>query len=272
MEAVGVQLDDYVNGKMYYGVKTGCNVAFVINGDKRGQLIDADPRSAEVIKPLAVGDDIRKWRIDYQDQWLIYSPWDLQIDKYPAIKKHLLQWKTQLQNRPECRDGRYKWWCMARYGAEYRHTFDQPKIIFPDIAKESRFAFDQKKTYITNTTYFISSNDFYLLGVLNSHILWAYAKARLSVLGDAEDGGRLRFFRQFVEKMPVPDAPLVDRTAIASLVQKCIDAKGQGPEVTVWEAEIDARVARLYGLTEADAAAIEGPRAGVTKGEEEATA
>jgi len=40
--------------------------------------------------------------------------------------------------------------------------------------------------------------------------------------------------------------PLSDRTTICALVQKCLDAKGAGCEA--WEAEINARVAALYGL------------------------
>ncbi len=92
-------------------------------------------------------------------------------------------------------------------------------------------------------------------------------------LGAQIRGGYLRFKRQYVKQIPIPDAPPVDRAAIVSLVQKCLDAKGQGPEVTAWEAEINARVARLYGLTETEVAAIEGPQAGTMKSEgEEATA
>jgi hypothetical protein len=113
MEATGIPLGEYVKGKIYWGVKTGFNQAFYINGSKRDELISQDPNSAEIIKPLAVGDDVRKWCISYQDKWLIYSPWELKIDNYPAIQKHLYQWQKELKARPECRDGRYNWWCMA---------------------------------------------------------------------------------------------------------------------------------------------------------------
>ena len=39
-----------------------------------------------------------------------------------------------------------------------------------------------------------------------------------------------------------------DRAAIEVLAQNCLAAKGQGPQVAEWEAEINARVAKLYGL------------------------
>ncbi len=119
-------------------------------------------------------------------------------------------------------------------------------IVFPDIAKESRFAFDVDKAYVNNTTYFIPLDDLHLLGVLNSNSIWNYAKGRLTVLGDAEKGGRLRFFTQFVQTLPIPGASSSQRAAISALVQKCLDAKGVGCEK--WEAEINERVAALYGL------------------------
>lgn len=246
MKAAGIPLDEYVNGQIYYGVKTGFNQAFVINGAKRAELIAQDHKSAEIIKPLAVGKDLRKWRVNYQDKWLIYSPWSLQIDNYPAVKKHLSQWMSELNARPECQNGRYNWWCMARYGSEYSHTFEHPKIVFPDITQESRFTLDENGTYINDTTFMISVHDLYLLGVLNSCHVWEYLKQNAAALGDAEQGSGMRLKRIYVEKIPIPNASTIEREAISKLVQKCLNAKGIGCEE--WEKEIDEQVAALYGL------------------------
>ncbi len=73
MERVGVPLEKYVDGQIFYGVKTGFNQAFVIDGAKRAALIAEDSRSAEIIKSLAVGDDVRRWHIRDRDRWLIYT-------------------------------------------------------------------------------------------------------------------------------------------------------------------------------------------------------
>ncbi len=61
-------------------------------------------------------------------------------------------------------------------------------------------------------------------------------------------GGYLRFIYQYVEQIPIPNASNADQVAVAELVQRCLDAKGQGPHVAEWEAEINARVVRLYRL------------------------
>jgi len=49
-----------------------------------------------------------------------------------------------------------------------------------------------------------------------------------------------------------------DRAAIESLVQKCLDAKGQN--VKQWEQEIDSIAARLYGLSEDEMKIIRGEK------------
>jgi len=73
MRASGIPLGEYVKGQIYYGIKTGFNAAFVIDGETRQELISQHPKSAEVIKPLAVGRDIKKWAVAYRDTWLIFG-------------------------------------------------------------------------------------------------------------------------------------------------------------------------------------------------------
>lgn len=251
MEQAGKTLGEYVGGKLYRGVLTGFNTAFVINDETRAALIAQDANSAEIIKPLAVGDDVRKWRIEGQNRWLIFTRRGIHINAYPAIKAHLQQWQDDLTPRKTSEESRgrkpgsYKWY-EIQDDIAYFAEFDKPKIVFPDIAKESRFTFDTNGIYFSNTIYFIPVDDLYLLGLLNSNILWQYYRERMTVMGDANKGGRLRFFRQFVEQIPIPSASSAERNIIAALVQKCLNKQGIGCEAE--EREIDERVARLYGV------------------------
>lgn len=57
---------------------------------------------------------------------------------------------------------------------------------------------------------------------------------------------------------PSSPASLADKARIETLVQQCLNA--QGKDVAPYEAEIDAIVARLYGLTEAERAIVKGKR------------
>ncbi len=241
METSGVPLGEYVDGRIYRGVLTGFNKAFIIDGTTRAELIRQDPNSAEIIKPLAVGDDIRKWHIRERDRWLIVTKIGADMKRYPAVMKHLRQWQTELEDRW---DKGEHWWELRP--CAYYAAFDEPKIVFPDIAKEPRFAFDRSSTCVNNTTYFIPGAEPYLSGILNSDAVWSFAQESFTALGDPHKGGRLRFIYQHVVNIPIPNAPASDREAISALVEKCLSAKGVACEA--WEAEINERVARLYGL------------------------
>ena len=60
----GKPLGEFVEGRIYYGIKTGLNEAFVIDQAKRDELVAADPRSADLIKRWLRGRDIKRWRAD----------------------------------------------------------------------------------------------------------------------------------------------------------------------------------------------------------------
>jgi TaqI-like C-terminal specificity domain/Eco57I restriction-modification methylase len=251
MEETGIPLGEYVKGNIYRGVLTGFNKAFVIDDAKRAELIAQDPKSAEIIKPLAMGDDVRKWRIKSEDKWLIFTRRGIDINAYPAIKFHLAQWQKELTPKMNSQQsigrkpGSYKWY-EIQDNVAYFNEFEKSKIIFPDIAKESRFSFDNVGNYLGNTAYIIPVSDLYLLGILNSSLVWEYAKANFSCLGDPEKGGRFRFIYQSVVKIPISNASTIEQKAISKLVQKCLDTKGVDCEA--WEKEINERVDALYGL------------------------
>ena len=66
---MGVPLKDW-NINIYRGILTGYNEAFIINGKKRDELINQDPKSAEIIRPILRGRDIKRFVNDYADLWL----------------------------------------------------------------------------------------------------------------------------------------------------------------------------------------------------------
>ena len=59
-----------------------------------------------------------------------------------------------------------------------------------------------------------------------------------------------------MKQIPVPHTTEKERQEIENLVQKCLDVKGQN--VSHLEAEINDRVAKLYGLTPEEIKIIEG--------------
>jgi hypothetical protein len=237
----GKPLGEYVNGKFYYGIKTGFNEAFVIDRATRDKLIAEHSSSAEIIKPFLRGRDVKRWRMEYQDLYLIFTKKGIDIKKYPAIENYLSQYK----NRLEIRAGDSKWFELQASPAEV-NRFERRKIVYPDIASSCEFSFDNNSIFPDCTLFFIPSESEYLLGFLNSSIIQFF----ISQIFPAIRGNFRRFKSIYVSQIPIPTATEAEQKTIETLVQKCLEAKGQN--VGQWEQEIDEIVARLYGLSDLD--------------------
>jgi hypothetical protein len=154
------------------------------------------------------------------------------------------------------REGRHPWYALSRYGADYIHEFEKPKIIYPDIASHPKFSYDAKTHYyVGNTMFALPIDDLYLLGILNSQVTH-YFLDRISV---QIRGGYYRFFVQYVEQIPIPALAPAQHNKIAAKARACLDAaQGNAARVTALEGELNALVYQAYGLTDEEISVIEG--------------
>lgn len=266
LRSKGTPLGEYVQNKFYYGIKTGLNEAFVIDAATREKLIADDPKSAELIKPWLRGKDIRKWRAEWSGLYLIHIsssankiwPWSssktsseaigLFESAYPSIYHHLFQWKKQLQKR----DDQGKFWWELRSCVYYSY-FERPKIVYPDIAQQTKFTWDESKAFLGNTAYIIPTEEQWLVGLLNSNLIWWFYINLSSTIR----GGFVRFIAQYMEQLPIPSATAVQRSSILKRT-RAILAAPDSPDVPKIEREIDRIIYELYGLTEAEIKIVEG--------------
>ena len=238
MKSVGINLDKYVEGEIYRGVVTGLNPAFIINGKTREKLMSEDIESNDVIKPLMIGDDVRKWCIKEKDTYLLYMYHGINITKLDAVINYLKPYRQKL----EARATKQKWYELQQPQMRFSDTFNRPKIVYPEMSQSSRFTLDRTGKFINNKAFIIPSSDLYLLGVLNSVHIWNYLRITCSPL----QGQTFELRSTYMTKVPIPQASEIERKAISKLVQKCLDAKGI--DCKAWEKEIDIRVAKLYGF------------------------
>ena len=225
IEAVGTPLKDW-DINIYRGVLTGCNEAFIIDTAKRDEIIsncqteEERKRTAELIRPILRGRDIKRYSHEWANLWLIYIPWHFpyQFDEtiqgastkaeeafklqYPAVYSHMLQYKESLLKRNKAETGiRYEWYAMQRWGAKYWEDFNKPKIIFQEIVQNSQFLYDETIHYMCNDTgrIIVGAQLPFILGVLNSKLFFYAVKKFYSggVLG--EHGIRMKhtFFGNF---------------------------------------------------------------------------
>jgi len=196
MRLSGRPLGEVVEGRIFAGIKTGLNGAFVVNTATRAELIREDPKSAEIIKPYVRGKHVDKWSSDISDQFIIYTPRGITISAYPAIKRHLASFKSDLEHRALDQ----KWYELQQAQLAYVDSFESKKIVFPDISESVQFAFDTSGAYLDMTAFCIPTDDLYLLAVLNSTSVNHF----FSSIGAQVRGGYLRFKRQYVEQIPIP--------------------------------------------------------------------
>jgi hypothetical protein len=246
MRGAGTPLADYIETKIFMGLKTGLNDAYYIDDDCRKALIAEDPRSKEVIKPLALGRDINRWKIDHEGRWFLLIPIGTDIKQYPAVLRHLKQWQDRLETR--CDRGHH-WWELRP--CDYYQVFSKPKILYQEIATYQRFAFDTTGCIVNNKVFMIPRNDLFLLGVLNSRAAWLYLTNTCQKMLN----GALAIQTPYLLTMPIPKATDKERMDVNRLVQKCLDAKGV--KCGTWEKGIDDRVTSLYGLRGEMAKALE---------------
>lgn len=274
IKAKGVPLKEYVGGKIYRGVLTGLNEAFVIDKTTRERLIAEDAKSEELIKPFLAGRDIKRYELPASDKYLILIPkgWtNERFDEghdalgwlkrnYPAIANHLLPYAEAAEKRYD--KGEY-WWELR--ACDYYPEFEKPKLFWPEIAGSARFALDMNGYYANNKTYLIPKADLYLLGLLNSSLLRLFIH---SVCTDLQ-GNSFNFSAIFIERTPIrtidfsnaEDKALHDR--MIALVDGMLALHKQmanvraGHERTAIQRQIEATdrqidnlVYELYGLTE----------------------
>ncbi len=250
MESKGSPIGKILNGQIYRGIVTGLNKAFVISRDEKDFLISRNPKASEIIKPLLAGRDIKKWSANQSDRYLLYMYHGVSIRDLSAVINHLQPFRGDLEGRAT----EQPWYELQQPQMKYRGVFDAKKIVYQEISTYQSFAMDTLGVYTNNKVFMIPSTDLFLLTVLNSTPVWAYLSEVCSKLA----GGTLALQASFVSKVPIPPASESEQESLRVLAQKCLDAKGQGAQVAAWEAEIDERVGRLYGLSSAEIAALRG--------------
>ena len=216
IEAVGTPLKDW-DIQINYGIKTGFNDAFIIDSAKRNEILDAcqteeeRQRTAEIIRPILRGRDIKRYGYSWSGLWLINTHNGtkeglerIHIDDFPSVKEHLDKYWLSIEKRSDKGDTPYNLRNCA-----YLDEFSKPKIVWAELSRTGNsFAYSDDGAMVLNTCYISSSNDNErhekelntLLGFLNSKVALFY----LDIISSKLDETGWRWLKQFVEQIPVP--------------------------------------------------------------------
>lgn len=225
----GKPLGEIVNGRIYSGIKTGLNKAFVIEQNTYYRLVQADPMSAQNIKPYLRGEDMRPWFQRNEGFWLILFPfgwtkttfgnglsedqaWKKLSKQYPALAEYLGQFAESARKRQD--QGDY-WWELRP--CDYYDEFEKPKILWPDIARYPRFSWDTSGFHVGNTGYITVKDDPWLLGYLGSQCAWFLISQTSIAFGERAGVNRYRLIDQYMRPLGVPNTPSAEKTILGTL-------------------------------------------------------
>jgi len=257
-----------------YGIKTGLNDAFFIDDKKKDELIAEDPKSAELIKPMLRGRDVTAWHVRQNNENLIatYPSLHLNIDNYPAIKKHLLSFgiekleQTGIEReingvKVKARKKTVNKWFETQDSISYYKEFAKPKIMYPNMTSVFPFIYDEARYVGNDKTFIITANDDsislkFLTAVFNSKL----AKYWIWYTCPELQGGTREIRKTYFEKFTVPMDNPEAQTQLATLADQVIAAKTADPkaDTSAIEEQINTLVYKAYGLSEEEIKIVEG--------------
>ena len=257
IEKVGVPLKDW-DIQINYGIKTGCNEAFIIDKAKKDELIALSPNSVDIIRPILRGRDIKRYGYDFAHLYLIgtFPSKKYNIDDYPSIKNYLLNFgKTDISHLSkygiDCwgkkrleqsgnkgsRKKTHNKWFELQDSIAYWDDFNKQKVVWKRVGSILRFAFDDKKMAVLDSTCFAAGKYAkYLTGILNSHM------GKYMLQGAPTTGtGDLLISVQAIEplKIPIPN----------NVIKKVIEDKVDRALQYNMTCDIDSDVYAMYALS-----------------------
>lgn len=264
---------------IYYGIKTGFNEAFIIDGAKRQEILnnckgeDERRRTEAIIKPILRGRDIKRYYYEWAGLWLIgtFPSLNIDIEEYPAIKKYFLdnfdirQLEQSGKKYPKlgfnARKKTGNKWYETQDQIAYYREFEKAKIVYPNMTKYLPFALDINKIYVNQKCFILTTNSVslrFLLACFNSKISSMWIRNNCPEL----QGGTRELSYIFFKNIPLPHLspskePVVKQ--IEKLVDKILEAKKQNPQADTGdlEEEIDSLIYKLYGLSEEEINIVE---------------
>ena len=235
------------------GLLTGFNDAFIIDENTKNRLIEEDPKSAEIIRPILRGKDIKKYSYEFKNLYIINShngnrnkrQEPIKINNYPAIKTHLDKFFDKLAKRYDKGDTPYN-----LRNCIYMDDFFKQKIIYSEIVQTPQFYLDNDKNYFPEATTFIMTGDNleFVIACLNSK-LYSYCFKRFYSGGGLGEHG-YRYKKVFLEKLPLPKIQdkevLQEIKTLVLLIQETFESE----KLTNYTNQIDEILFNLAGISE----------------------
>jgi hypothetical protein len=236
--------------KINFGVKTGCNEAFIVSQASCEQLLKQNSDCSQLLFPVLKGKSLGRFSHTVPTDWILVTKNGIDIpSRFPEVAEFLEKKDSELEGKVRRRGDKGSHWMNLRDCAYY-DELESEKIAWSDMSAKGQFSRVAAGTYIINTAYMLKTDHIeYLLGILNSSLVHFFMNQTASLLG----GSGIRWQRHMVERIPIPSfnsVPLEKLNMLKTLVLSRENA--QGNEAQVLENEIDEVVFDIYGLSQVE--------------------
>lgn len=219
----------------YRGVLTGRNEAFVIDRATRDRLVAEDPKSAEILKPFLEGRDLKRWRAEPRDMWLIFTRRGVDIETYPAVLRYLEGLREKIEPKPADwtpvhkddkwpgrKSGSYQWY-EIQDTVDYYAEFAERKIMYPHFSVQPLFQVQFGEVLSNDKSYIIPTGATELAAYLNSNVLWFV----LTGMAPPVRGGFYEMRTPYIDQLPIPATSDAQKAELAALAEACQTAAEQ---------------------------------------------
>jgi len=267
IEAVGKPLKEW-DVKIYRGVLTGCNEAFIITTEKRNELLaqcqseEERQRTAELIRPILRGRDIKRYSYDWAGLWIIatFPSRHYDIEDYPAVRDYLLHFRKERLEQTgktytidgetfKSRKKTANKWFEVQDSIAYWKDFDRPKIIWKIIGSRLAFTIDTNRVMVNNACYILTGERLsHILGFLNSSPLIWYSEItnmNKTGVGDAQVGA------QNIMLFPVP-------AIVNEEIERYVNLLLNDPVNEEMKLRLAKQIYAVYDLSEDEISFLEG--------------
>ena len=255
IEAVGTPLKDW-DIQINYGIKTGFNDAFIISTEKRNEILancqteDERQRTAELIRPILRGRDIKRYGYDWANLFLIatFPSRHYNIEEYPALKDYLLSFgierleqtgKTHIVNgeKIKARKKTNNKWFETQDSISYWEDFSKQQIVWIELSDDPKFALAENIISLNTVFFMTGEHILHMLGLLNSKLITWYFQ---HCIGTTSGVGTNRWLKFTIEQIPIAPADQSLEKMAADISKKYHENLNRN---------IDSKVCHLYNLS-----------------------
>jgi len=248
IEDASIPLNSF-NLQISRGIITGLNDAFIISDPEKIEIQKSDANIEVILKKFLGGRDIHKYKVEWNNEWLIYSHSGVNEKDFPNLIEHLSPFKDKLEARrggmnPKTGEVPYKWWQLQvdYYSSGTFRNYELPKIMWAELSDKQKFTFDNTGIY-PNKTIFIITGDLIkpLLTVLNSKVtLWFFNQTSTT-----SGMGTTIWSKYKVEQLPIPKS-LVDYSVLFEIIADYLIYLNDPKQETILEKASNETVSQVF--------------------------